>query len=119
MKGKQLLTGFITTQPHLCVFLPRFPYLRLSQAVQVGDVEHTTHGSSVYTTCPSLLQTQVVQDLTEAGILGDGGEELLKIVSMKFVTELCYCCVTLLSRGSLTWTPALSPVPRLEGQVRM
>lgn len=46
------------------------PYLRLSQAVQVGDVKHTTHSCSIHTACPSLLQTQVVQDLTEARILG-------------------------------------------------
>lgn len=35
---------------------------------------------------------------------------------------MALCCLsvsTLLSRGSLTWTPALSPVPRLDGQVRM
>lgn len=70
--------------PHLCALLPRFPYLRLSQAVQVGDVEHTTHSSGVYTACAPLLQTQVFQDLTQAGILGSGGEELFRTVSMQF-----------------------------------
>lgn len=61
---------------HLCAFLQMFPYLRQSQAVQVGDVEHSAHSSGVHTTGPSLLQTQVVQDCIEAGILGVGGEEL-------------------------------------------
>lgn len=54
-----------------------FPYLRLSQTVQVGDVEHTTHSSRVHASCASLLQTQVAQDLTEASILGVDGERCL------------------------------------------
>ena len=45
------------------------PYLRQSQAVQVGDVEHTANSRGVHAAGPSLLQTQVVQDLTEARIL--------------------------------------------------
>lgn len=52
-------------------------YLRVSQAVQVGDVEHAAHSSGVDTTRPSLLQTQVVQDLIQArileGVCGGGG----------------------------------------------
>jgi hypothetical protein len=45
-------------------------YLRLPQSVQVGDVEGAPHCSSVHSSCPTLLQTQVVQDFAKARILG-------------------------------------------------
>lgn len=54
------------------VFCPWISYLRLPQSVQVGDVKHAAHSSSVHAACPSLLQTQVAQNLAEAGILGGG-----------------------------------------------
>lgn len=48
----------------------------MSQAVQVGDVEHTSYSCGVHAACPSLLQTQIAQDLAEAGILGVRGKKL-------------------------------------------
>lgn len=51
----------------------RFSYLGLSQAIQVGDVEGATHSGRVHAACAALLQTQVVQDLTETGVLGGRG----------------------------------------------
>lgn len=41
----------------------------MSQAVQVGDVKDPAHGGRVHAPRPSLLETQVGQDLTEAGVL--------------------------------------------------
>lgn len=49
--------------------LSSLSYLRLPQAVQVGDVEDPAHSSGVHATGPSLLQTQVAEDLAEAGVL--------------------------------------------------
>lgn len=49
--------------------LTRSAYLRLSKAVQVGNVKHAAHSGGVHPTSASLLKTQVVQDLTEARIL--------------------------------------------------
>lgn len=40
------------------------PYLRMSQAVQVGDVKDPAHSGRVHAPRPSLLETQVGQDLT-------------------------------------------------------
>lgn len=49
-------------------------YLRLSQSVQVGDVKGAPHSSSVHTSRPTLLQTQVVQDFAKSGILMEVGK---------------------------------------------
>lgn len=43
---------------------------------------------------------------------------LYKSEELTYVTGLVHNVRTLLSLGSLTWTPARKPVPRLEGQVR-
>lgn len=44
-------------------------HLRLSQPIQVGDVKGSAHCCCVHAPCPSLLETQVGQDLTETGVL--------------------------------------------------
>lgn len=72
IKHRKSLTPFVSTL-NFCASLLRLSYLGLSQAIQVGDVEHAAHSGGVHATCASLLQTQVVQDLTEAGILGGCG----------------------------------------------
>lgn len=91
-------------------------YLRLSQTVQVGDVKHPAHGGRVDSTRPSLLQAQAAEDLAESRVLGV--ENISQVVTCS-KPQRVVGGITLLSRGSLTWTPALRPVPRLEGHVRM
>merc|ERR1719309_377595 len=49
-------------------------YLGGAQTVSVGDVEHTTHGGSVHTTCATLLQTQPGEDLLKLGVCAQLGQ---------------------------------------------
>lgn len=51
------------------VYIYLMSYLRFSKAVNVGDVVDASSGSSVNTTCASLLQLQLLQDLSKFRML--------------------------------------------------
>lgn len=106
---------------------PSGVYLRLAQSVEVGDVDGVSGGGRVHASRASLLEPQVFQDAFEARVLDHKhptnsqnrfffphGRTTFCVVEV----ELRVSSNTLLRMGRRMCTPALRPVPRLEGQVR-
>lgn len=93
-------------------------HLREAQAVRIGDVKDPTHGGRVHTAWRDSQFSGAASGATPEGVLPPGTPyscaSLLK--PWRLSTSENFSCRP---GGAAVCTPARSPVPRLDGQVRM